>query len=82
MGLAPVHLLPGQAAPSSALPLPGVVHRSQVALDGAVLHDLPAGTHLIPGMTLTAEVKVGSRSVISYFLYPLMRGFNESIREP
>jgi hemolysin D len=70
------------SAPSSALPLPGVVHRSQVALDGAVLHDLPAGTHLIPGMTLTAEIKVGSRSVISYFLYPIMRGFDESIREP
>jgi len=33
-------------------------------------------------MTVTAEVKVGSRSVISYFLYPIQRGFNESIREP
>jgi hemolysin D len=72
----------GATAPGSALPVPGVVHRSQVALSGTELRDLPAGTRLIPGMTLTAEVKVGSRSVISYFLYPLMRGFNESIREP
>jgi HlyD family secretion protein len=70
------------AAPGSALPIPGVVHRSQVELSGAELHDLPAGTRLIPGMTLTAEIKVGSRSVISYFLYPIMRGFDESIREP
>jgi HlyD family secretion protein len=70
------------AAPGSALPVPGVVHRSQVELGSTELRDLPAGTRLIPGMTLTAEVKVGSRSVISYFLYPLMRGFNESIREP
>jgi HlyD family secretion protein len=67
---------------SSALPIAGVVHRSQVALNGTELRDLPAGTRLIPGMTLTAEIKVGSRSVISYFLYPLMRGMNESIREP
>jgi HlyD family secretion protein len=35
-----------------------------------------------PGMTLTAEMKVGSRRVISYFLYPLLRGLDESIREP
>src|SRR5262249_16442159 len=66
----------GAVASGSALPVPGVVHRSQVALDGTQLHDLPEGTRLIPGMTLTAEIKVGSRSVISYFLYPLMRGFD------
>jgi hypothetical protein len=33
-------------------------------------------------MTMTAEVKVGVRSIISYFLYPITRGFDESIREP
>jgi hemolysin D len=75
-------IAPPAMASSSALPIPGVVHRSQVALSGTELHDLPEGTRLIPGMTLTAEIKVGSRSVISYFLYPLMRGFDESIREP
>jgi hemolysin D len=32
--------------------------------------------------TVTAEMKVGSRRVISYFLYPLLRGLDESIREP
>ena len=37
---------------------------------------------MIPGMTLTAELKAGRRSVISYFLYPLLRGLDESIREP
>jgi HlyD family secretion protein len=36
---------------------------------------------LIPGMAITAELKVGRRSVISYFLYPLLRGLDESIRE-
>lgn len=37
---------------------------------------------MIPGMAVTAEMKVGHRSVISYFLYPLLRGLDESIREP
>jgi hemolysin D len=46
------------------------------------LRGLPDGFQMIPGMTLTAEMKVGSRRVISYFLYPLLRGLDESIREP
>lgn len=37
--------------------------------------------HLVPGMAVTAELKVGRRSVLSYFLYPLLRGLDESIRE-
>ena len=37
---------------------------------------------LMPGMAVTAELKVGQRSVMSYFLYPLLRGLDESIREP
>nr|WP_246776279.1 HlyD family type I secretion periplasmic adaptor subunit [Bradyrhizobium sp. CCBAU 53351] len=36
---------------------------------------------LMPGMAVTAEMKVGQRRVISYFLYPLLRGLDESIRE-
>lgn len=36
---------------------------------------------LIPGMAVAAELKVGRRSVMSYFLYPLLRGLDESIRE-
>ena len=41
----------------------------------------PERIQLIPGMAVTAELKVGHRSVISYFLYPLLRGLDESIRE-
>ena len=59
-----------------------VVHRCQVTLTSTQLHHLPAGARLIPGMTVTGEVEVGSRTVISYFLYPIERGFDESIREP
>jgi HlyD family secretion protein len=68
-------------SPSAPTP-PGIYHRSRVQLTDTRLHDVPAGTHLIPGLSLTAEIKVGSRSVISYFLYPISRGLSESIREP
>jgi HlyD family secretion protein len=41
----------------------------------------PERAQLIPGMAVTAELKVGKRTIISYFLYPLLRGLDESIRE-
>lgn len=37
---------------------------------------------IMPGMSVTAEMNVGRRRVASYFLYPLLRGLDESIREP
>ena len=60
----------------------GAFHRAQIELTDLTLHDLPAGAHLIPGMTVAAEIEVGSRSIISYFIYPLIRGLHESMREP
>jgi len=60
----------------------GVFHRSRVELTDTKLSGLPPGTHLFPGMSLMAEIRVGSRSVISYFFNPILRGFRESIREP
>lgn len=58
------------------------LHRGQVVLTAPNLPNQPEGARLIPGMTVSAEIHVGARSVISFFLYPLMRGFQESIREP
>ena len=43
---------------------------------------MPAGTLLSPGMVASAEIRVGTRSVLSYFLYPVIRALDESIREP
>jgi len=60
----------------------GAVHRGRVEIVGGELQNLPEGAHLIPGMTATAEIKVGSRNVLAFFLNPLTRGFSESLREP
>ena len=43
---------------------------------------VPPKFRLIPGMTLQADVNVGTRSVAMYLLSGLMRGFGESMREP
>jgi HlyD family secretion protein len=60
----------------------GSFHRVQVELTKTALDRLPEGARLIPGMTVTAEVEVGQRTIISYILYPIIRGLDESIREP
>jgi HlyD family secretion protein len=57
-------------------------YRVLVDMTDTRLHNLPEHFQMIPGMTVTAEMKVGRRRVISYFLYPLLRGLDESIREP
>ncbi|WP_300157976.1 HlyD family type I secretion periplasmic adaptor subunit [Solidesulfovibrio sp.] len=46
------------------------------------MRDLPPDFRLVPGMTLSADVKVGSRTVITYVTWPLIRVFGESVREP
>lgn len=67
------------ARPESA---PQPFFRARVALDGGGPDKNGEPVQLLPGMTVTAEIDVGSRSVISYFLYPLLRGLDNSIREP
>ncbi len=51
-------------------------------LDPIELDDAPANFRLMPGMAATAEIKVGRRRVIQYFVYPLIRYLDSSIREP
>lgn len=56
--------------------------KARVALGDIQLRAPPGAVRLLPGMTLAAEIKVGHRTVISYFLYPLLRGLDDAIREP
>lgn len=58
------------------------VYKARIELDEQNLEHLPEGAHLIPGMTVAAEIKVGTRSIISYFFNPITRGLSESVREP
>lgn len=55
---------------------------SRIELGNAQLKKMPGKARLLPGMTLSAEIVVGKRSVISYLLWPLTKALDESIREP
>ena len=57
-------------------------YTSRIRLKSARLNKMPESAKLLPGMTVTAEIVVGKRSVISYLLWPLMKAVDESIREP
>jgi HlyD family secretion protein len=56
--------------------------RGRIALGPLKLQDVPKDFRLIPGMTAAAEINVGKRTVISYLLDPVIRLFDESLREP
>ncbi len=54
---------------------------ARISLEDKRLVRLPIPILLIPGMTLTGEIITGKRTVISYFLYPVLRVLDESFRE-
>lgn len=60
----------------------GAFYKAIVELGALDLRNIPDTFRLIPGIPLTAEIKVGHRSVIGYLLRPILRGLNESMREP
>ena len=74
----------GAAPPANAKDPDGkpAFFRARIALGPITLQDVPKDFRLIPGMTTTAEILVGKRTIISYLLDPVIRLFDESLREP
>jgi len=56
--------------------------RAWMALDPVTLRNVPKDFRLISGMTATAEIVIGKCTIISYLLDPIVRLFDESLREP
>jgi hemolysin D len=57
-------------------------YKSRCSVDVMHFINVPTKFRLIPGMTLQANVNVGSRSVAMYLLSGIIRGFSEAMREP
>jgi HlyD family type I secretion membrane fusion protein len=53
-----------------------------VAITSTKLHDVPSDFHLIPGMTLAADLIVGQRTILWYLFGSAMRSGSEAMREP
>jgi len=70
-------------APSSHAPTSGgAFYRGWVELTNTKLEHMPTSAKLMPGMTLLAEIRVGTRSILSYLLSPIAKGLGDSFKEP
>jgi hemolysin D len=58
-----------------------MVYQARIALDQTEMPIDGKRVQLSPGMAVTAEIKTGSRSVLSYLLSPIVRFHQESMRE-
>ena len=57
-------------------------YKARIAMTEVKLNAVPDSFRLVPGMTLTADISVGSRSVFMYVLKGVIRSVNEAMREP
>ena len=57
-------------------------YKARVALTDTNLRSVPDGFRLMPGMTLTADVHIGTRSILTYLVSGAVRRFSEAMREP
>jgi membrane fusion protein, hemolysin D len=68
--------LAGRDRPAGAL-----AFRALIDLENQILEADGRSYRLIPGMQLTAEVHLGTRSVLEYLLSPVRKAFHEAGRE-
>jgi hemolysin D len=58
------------------------VYRSRIEVIKKNLREVPDSFRLTPGLTGSADITVGKRKIITYFIYPLIRAFDSSFHEP
>ena len=72
--------------PTSAVPVSATAtepfYRTRITIDRVALHGVPTGFRVIPGMPVTADVKVGKRTVLQYLLGLMLPVTQEAMREP
>ncbi len=59
-----------------------IYYRGRVEVTETKFRNLPTQFTLRPGMRLSADIKIGHRSVLEYILNPITRVIDESLREP
>lgn len=57
-------------------------YKARVALNEVDLRDVPKDFRLIPGMTLSGDIHIGTRSILMYVVSGALRGMGEAMREP
>jgi hemolysin D len=60
----------------------GLFYRARVETSPLSSTKMPSDFLLTQGMQANADLKVGTRRLITYFTYPILKAFEESFREP
>lgn len=68
--------------PQGAVPGGTPYFIDHVSLDAIKLHDTPPGFHVTPGMPVTADIKTGKRTILTYALSRVLPVAQEGMREP
>jgi hemolysin D len=72
-------------SPTSSAPVPGTTapfYRAHITIDLVDLHNVPADFHLTPGMPVTADIKVGKRTMLGSLFGSFLPTMREGLREP
>ena len=72
---------PGSTSDSSEPKGQELTYAARISVDRAQMQVEDKKVNLSPGMAITAEIKTGSRRIISYLLSPLVKYKQESLRE-
>jgi hemolysin D len=72
--------------PTGSAPLPASFsepfYRSRIAIGRVALHNVPPDFHIVPGMPVTADIKVGKHTVLQYLFGAVLPIAREGLREP
>jgi len=75
-----------QRNPTGAVPLPGNTnepyYRARITIDRSDFRGTPKEFRIVPGMPVTADIKVGKRTVLAYLLGRVLPVASEGMREP
>lgn len=75
-----------QAVATNGAPLPGapqdLYYKAEISLDVLNLHNVPPGFRLLPGMPLEADMKIGKRTAMGFFMQRMLPVAYNSMHEP
>ncbi|MEW7976922.1 MAG: HlyD family efflux transporter periplasmic adaptor subunit [Candidatus Sedimenticola endophacoides] len=56
-------------------------YRAEIRLEKDFLGNDPGRMKILPGMTVTADIRTGEKTILDYLLRPISRGFSSAFRE-
>jgi len=56
-------------------------YRAEISLNKSYVGKIPQRNRIIPGMTVQANIKIGSKTLLDYLMKPISRGFSGAFHE-